>query len=205
MKYIFSFLVLAFIYTNGFSQNYDLRNVKWGMGHEKVLKIEKQQGNEMQYYENIPYSAFLSCTDCFKIGDHSTRLTYKFTPISDKLFEASIEILYTHITEEKEAFEFVYSLLQEKFDGPGTKHFRGDLLPDGTNAENVFYLWENETTYIVFEHPYIGFKNFIIRYTSKQYFDLAGEETAKLLAKEDQQKNKEDLKKSKEKQALDEL
>ena len=206
MKYFIILFTICFLSQNLYSQEYDVRNLKWGMGHSKVMKIEKQQGNEMFWFENKPNPSFLDCTGCFKIGDYGTRLTYKFSPESDKLFEANIEIFYSDITQENETFEFVYGLLQEKFGGPGEKHYTGDLLPDGTRSENVFYLWENERSWFVFEHPFIGFKNFVITYTSKQYLNTALDEVAKLSGKkipgtESEEKNKQKTKQ----EALDQL
>jgi len=206
MKRLLSITLIVALSLNLYSQEYDVRKVKWGMNHKKVSKIEKQNGNKMLYFQNAPLPSFLSCSDCFMLGDYSTRLTYEFTPETNKLFKASIEVFYGGLTEEKATFEFIYALFQEKYESPGEKHFTGDLLPDGSHAENVFYLWENDKTFIVFEHPFIGLKSFVIWYLSKEWYNTALEETGKTESyKKPPQSSHGDANEVKKKKALDEL
>ena len=206
MKQFMSIVLVLLLSLSLYSQDYDVRKVKWGMNHKKVTKIEKQNGNKMLYFQNAPCPAFLTCSDCFMLGDYSTRLTYEFTPKSDKLFKASIEVFYGALLEENETFEFIYSLFREKYNSPGKKYFTGDVLPDGSHAENVFYLWENEKTFIVFEHPFIGLKSFVIWYLSKEWYNTALEETGKAESyKKPPNSSAEDEKETQKKKALDEL
>lgn len=205
MKYHFLITILLILSASIFAQDYDLRKVKWGMSHRKVIKIEKLQGNELQYFESDANLPFMSCNDCFKIGEYSTRLTYTFTHESDKLFKANIEILEVHYTEDIEACNYIYALLEKKFDKPGKKYFAGDKMPDGKIAENVFYIWEKERTVIIFEHPYVGFKNFSIRYLSKEYMNISETELNELLKGEDKKSKAAELEKKKELKELDQL
>ena len=205
MKYHFFTTILLILSASIFAQDYDLREVKWGMNHRKVIKIEKLQGNELQYFESDANLPFLSCNDCFKIGEYSTRLTYIFTHESDKLFIANIEILGVHYTEDIDACNYIYALLEEKFNGPGKKYFAGDKMPDGKIAKNVFYIWEKERSFIIFEHPYAGFKNFSIRYLSKKYMNIPETEVNQLLKGDDEKSKAADLEKKKKLKELDQL
>ena len=205
MKYHFLITILLILSASIFAQDYDLREVKWGMSHRKVIKIEKQLGNELQYFESDANLPFMSCNDCFKIGEYSTRLTYTFTHESDKLFKANIEILDVHYTDDIEACNYIYVLLEKKFDKPGKKYFAGDKMPDGKIAENVFYIWEEERTFIIFEHPYVGFKNFSIRYLSKEYMNISETELNELFKGEDEKLKAAELEKKKELKELDQL